>query len=406
MKKICIVTTRHISYNPRVLKEADALFEAGYDVTVVGINNNERQAAFDEELMRVRKWKLRVVRFGKERRGEKAYWVFLSLKQRLFLLLAKFSFRGGVAERAAEKAYDGLRRLASAERADLYIAHHAESLGAAYAAARRNNARFGFDAEDFHTGMNEPGAAPDKLIEWIEAKYLPACRYLTAASKGIGEAYRDKYGVRLPLVILNVFPLEALSVRTPGNPIKFYWYSQVIGPNRGIELLLDAASRIDLPFEIHLRGKLYSDDYLTALKRRYAKPALWERIFVHEPILAAELIRDGNQFDVGLALEPNSSINNNLAVANKIFSYLMSRLFIIGTDTYGQKEIFGHFPDAVRICRTNDPEDLANAMRYCLSGDSPVVEGKKAAGEAVEQRFNWGRESVRLRQEVDSILKS
>lgn len=405
MKKICIVTTRHISYNPRVLKEADALCEAGYDVTVVGINNNERQAAFDEELMRVRKWTLRVVRFRKERKAERAYWIFLSLKQRFFLLLTKISYRGGVAERAAEKGYDGLRRLARAERADFYIAHHAESLGAAYAAARCNNARFGFDAEDFHTGMNEAGAAPDKLIEWIEAKYLPACQYLTAASKGISEAYRDKYGVRLPLVILNVFPLEKLPVREPGNPIKFYWYSQVIGPNRGIELLLDAASRIDSPFEIHLRGKVYSDDYLNALKLRYGKPGLWERIIVHDPILSAELIRDGNQFDVGLALEPNSSVNNNLAVANKVFSYLMSRLFIIGTDTYGQREMFGHFPDAVRICSTNDPEELANAMRYCLSGATPVLEGKMAAGRAVEQRFNWEQESVRLREEVQTILR-
>src|SRR5215475_3134090 len=125
MKKICIVTTRHISYNPRVLKEADAFWSAGHEVVVVAINNNERQAAFDEELMRVRKWNLRTVDFRRGHGGEHRRWFYLSVKQRVFSLLAKVTLRWGIAERAVERAFDGLLRLARAERADLYIAHHA-----------------------------------------------------------------------------------------------------------------------------------------------------------------------------------------------------------------------------------------------------------------------------------------
>lgn len=406
MKKICIITTRHISYNPRVLKEADALDAGGYEVTVVSITNNERQAAFDEELMRGRKWKLRTVDFRRERRGERGRWLYLSLKQRLFVFLAKISLRWGIAERAMEKAFDGLLRLARAERADLYIAHHVEALGAGYSAARANQARFGFDAEDFHPGMNDPSPAANAMIGWLEGKYLPCCQHLTAASKGIAEAYRDRYGIRMPQVILNVFPLEELPVREVGDPIKFYWYSQVIGPNRGIELLLDAASRIRLPFEIHLRGSLYSEDFKTGLKQRCGDSGLWERVFLHEPILAAQLISDANQYDIGLALESDTSVNADLAVSNKIFGYLMSRLFMIGTDTSGQKDIFTHFPDAVRMFSMHKPEELAEAMLACITGKIPVLEGKKAAGKAAEQSFNWDLESAKLRFLVDNILKS
>jgi glycosyltransferase involved in cell wall biosynthesis len=406
MKKICIVSTRHISYNPRVLKEADALDAGGYEVVVVTISNDERQAAFDEELMRARKWSLLTVGFRKERREERRYWLYLSVKQRLFLLLARISLRWGIAERAGEKAFDGLVRLAKAERADLYIAHHAEALGAACSAAGSNQARFGFDAEDFHTGMSETGGRQDRLIGWLEAKYLPLCDYLTAASKGIAEAYRDKYGIKMPQVILNVFPLEALPVRAPGNPVRFYWYSQVIGPNRGIELLLQAAKRVTLPFEIHLRGKLSSEEYRNQLKEQCGNSGLWERVFLHEPILAARLISDGNQFDVGLALESNVSVNRNICVTNKVFSYLMSRLFIIGTDTYGQKDIFNHFAGAVRVCRMNDPADLAEAMRSCIAGEISLLEGKRAAGRAVEQSFNWDLEAAKLRLLVDNIINT
>jgi glycosyltransferase involved in cell wall biosynthesis len=406
MKKICILSTRHISYNPRVLKEADALCAKGYEVTVVTISNQPRQAAFDEELMQRRKWKLHTVNFRKERPDERWYWFRLSLKQRFFLFLSKISFKGGIAERAAEKAFDPLLRLARAVKADLYIVHHAEALGAGYTAARDNKAGFGFDAEDFHTGMNESatGQGPDKMIAWLEGKYLPHCTYLTAASKGIGAAYRNKYRIREPGIILNVFPFEDLPVREPREPVKFYWYSQVIGPNRGLELLLEAAAKITLPFEIHLRGSLYSDDYKNKLEELSGKSGLRDRLFLHEPILAAQLISDANRFDVGLALESDISVNRNICVTNKVFSYLMSRLLIIGTDTEGQKDIFSHFPDASRIVRKKDAEDLSEAMQFYIIHKDRLMEAKTAAASAVKRSFNWELESQKLLGYIEETL--
>ncbi|HET6253699.1 MAG TPA: glycosyltransferase [Puia sp.] len=399
MTKICIVTTRHISYNPRVLKEADALSAAGYEVVVVTVSNSDRQAAFDEELMKRRSWRLRTVNFRRERSGERRYWVYLSLKQRAFLAFSRVSYGGGIAERAAEKAYDALAALATAEKADLYIAHHAEALGAAWRAARRTGARFGFDAEDFHTGMNEAGtvSAQDKLVEYLESKYLPHVVYMTAASKGIGEAYRKKYGLRQqPVTILNVFPYEELPVGEPGDPVKFYWYSQVIGPNRGIELLLEAASRVRLPFEIHLRGSMQSEAYRDRLKELCGSSGLWDRIVLHEPILAERLIGEANRYDVGLALESDISFNRNICVTNKTFAYLMSRLVLLGTDTEGQKDIFSFFPDATRIFRMNDAAGLAAEMEFLILHKDVLISGKQAAAKAVRDSFNWELESQKL----------
>jgi glycosyltransferase involved in cell wall biosynthesis len=406
MAKICIVTTRHISYNPRVLKEADALSAAGHQVVVVTVSNSGKQAEFDEELMRRRPWTLRTVNFRKERKAERWFWLYLSLKHRLFLSLSTGWFGGGVAERAEQKGFDSLLVLATREKADLYIAHHAEALGVAYRAARRSNVRFGFDAEDFHTGMNETATVSthDKRVEYLEGKYLPRAVYITAASRGIGDAYRKKYGVKQPWTILNVFPFEELPAGKPGDPVRFYWFSQVIGPNRGIELLLEAASRISLPFEIHLRGSLNSENYLNQLKAKCDGNGVWARIHLHEPILAERLITDANRFDVGLALEPDGSVNRNICVANKVFSYLMSRLLIIGTDTMGQKDIFAQFPQASRIFRMRDAGDLAAAMEYYIVHKDQLLEGKKAADAAVRQTFSWEPESKKLLGYIEEAL--
>jgi glycosyltransferase involved in cell wall biosynthesis len=372
----------------------------------VTISNQDRQAAFDDQLMQRRKWALRTVNFRKERSGERRYWLYLSLKQRIFVFLSRTGYGGGIAERASEKAFDALTSLAAAEKAELYIAHHAEALGAAHRAARRNGALLGFDAEDFHTGMSESGGvtAQDKLVEYLERKYLPHCAYMTAASKGIGDAYRKKYGVKQPGTILNVFPFEELAAGKVGEPVRFYWYSQVIGPNRGIELLLEAAARIDLPFEIHLRGSLQSEAYREKLKTLCGETGLWGRVFLHEPILAERLIAEANGYDIGLALESDISVNRNICVTNKVFSYLMSRLVLIGTDTEGQKEMFTHFSGASRICRMKDAAALSAAMEYYIVHKDRLLEGKRAADAAVRETFSWELESKKLIGFIEEAL--
>ncbi|HVF80451.1 MAG TPA: hypothetical protein VM884_00875, partial [Flavisolibacter sp.] len=263
MKKICIVTTRHISYNPRVLKEADAFSGKGYRVVVVTVNNHQLQHSFDNELMKTRSWKLRTVNFRKEEKSEKMAWLYLSLKQKIHALLLRFTWRFGVAERAMCKGYSELLKLAVMEGADFYLVHHPEALGIGYKAARLNGAKFGFDAEDFHTGMNESGTASkeEEVISFLEKKYLPQCDYLTAASKGINEAYADKYGIKKGVVIHNVFPRENVEASSVHQPVRFYWYSQSIGPNRSLEILMQAAAKIEEPFEIHLRGSFHTETY-------------------------------------------------------------------------------------------------------------------------------------------------
>lgn len=321
-----------------------------------------------------------------------------SLVQKAYNHLSRFAQAFGIAERAVQRGFDDLIKLASAEKADFYIAHHAEALGVAAKAARVNGVGYGFDAEDFHSGMNESGrpSREDKLIEFLEKKYLPYCRYFTAASKGIGEAYSKKYGVPFHTTILNVFPNEPIAVKEAQSPVRLYWYSQVIGPNRSLETLLEAVAALASSCELHLRGSFHSDAYKSKLQAQVEQLSLGGRVFFHPPILAEEIISDAAQFDVGLALESNVSLNRDICVTNKIFSYLMSGLAIVGTDTQGQKDIFLHFPSVVRLCRMNDAKSLAEALRHFIENKNALMTAKKAARAAAETEFNWELESQKL----------
>lgn len=395
VKKICIVTTRHISYNPRVLKEADAFSDKGYCVSVVTINNHYYQHQFDNEIMKTRLWKLRTVNFRKNVKAERLKWIYLSFKQKFYSFLTRFSWRFGFAERSVCRGFDELLKLALKENADFYLVHHPEALGIGYKAARTKNAKLGFDAEDFHTGMDESGfnKKNDQIISFIEKKYLPYCSYITAASKGINEAYGNTYGIKQGAVILNVFPKENLNLPIVHQPLRFYWYSQAIGPNRSLEIVMHAAAQIKEPFEIHLRGNFHSGAYKKLMYDLAHDLNLTEKVFFHEPILAGDIISDAAKFDVGLALESDVSVNRNICVTNKIFSYLMSGLAIIGTDTYGQKDIFTHFKEAVILCGMNDAADLAKAMLFFIRNNELLLKAKEAARKAADERFNWEYES-------------
>ena len=49
-RKVCIVSTGNLASNPRVLKEADALHEAGYRVTAVVCDYTASLRSFDDDI--------------------------------------------------------------------------------------------------------------------------------------------------------------------------------------------------------------------------------------------------------------------------------------------------------------------------------------------------------------------
>ncbi|MFM8458169.1 MAG: hypothetical protein ACKOB0_04375, partial [Chthoniobacterales bacterium] len=60
-KRICLITPGHVSSCPRIVKEADALVEAGFDVTLVSGRNFEPVVALDRAILARAKWKHREV---------------------------------------------------------------------------------------------------------------------------------------------------------------------------------------------------------------------------------------------------------------------------------------------------------------------------------------------------------
>ena len=206
--RVCLITQNHLSMNPRLVKEADALTEAGYSVHVVAADF-VGWARVADQAFRDRPWKaISYVTFGPTTRF--FLRVFRGLRRRLAFFLFQTGFRcRRIAESACHTIGPDLIKAAVGVKADLYIAHYPPALPAAALAAQRHGGVYAFDAEDFHLGDPPEGPEYDALralIRAVEVRYLPGCAYISSASPGIAAAYAASYGVNQPAVIRNVFP--------------------------------------------------------------------------------------------------------------------------------------------------------------------------------------------------------
>ncbi len=405
-RHICLVTPGHLSTNPRLVKEADALSAAGYAVSIVAARFIPWADAADSEFA-VRPWRVKKVAFG-PLAGRPTH-VAQSLMRRFCL----FAWRGlGLwPERAFHPVIPSLTRAACSTQADFYIAHNLAALPAAYQAAKKHGAKLGFDAEDFHSGemTNTPENAHRlRLMREIEMRYLPRCDYLTAASPGIAKAYAVAYGVPVPTVILNVFPLPdppvAPSDHGAAQPSpSLYWFSQTIGPDRGLEKVVEAIARSKSRPCLFLRGNP-APGYQQVLTELAEQLGAGDRLRFLAPAQPGEMVSLAAEYDLGLATELSTTVNRDICLSNKLFTYLLAGLPVLASATAAQSELAADLPDAVFAYPQQDACVLAEKMDELLLSPFRLASARRAAWQRGHRQFNWDLEKCTFLKVIESAL--
>jgi hypothetical protein len=303
-----------------------------------------------------------------------------------------------------------IRDAAMSVPSDLYIAHNIGALPATFAAAAARSGKVGFDAEDFHSGQRNDDTPLAAFTRTIERRLLAQSAYVTAAAPGIAEAYRDLCGIPLPTCILNVFPLRdrPLQFRPAStlDPVRLYWFSQTIGPDRGLEDAVRAMGLLsEHHVELHLRG-CWQPGYEARLRRVAAESGVpMDRIISHAPGMPDDMVRLAAGYDVGLALEPGASTNNDIALSNKIFTYLLAGNALLATRTVGQSRLMPDLLAAAAWCEAGQPDSLARALLPWLDQRAALLAARETAWHLGETRFNWDLEKSKFLEVVAGALE-
>ncbi len=102
------------------------------------------------------------------------------------------------------------------------------------------------------------------------------------------------------------------------------------------------------------------------------------------------MVRRCATYDIGLALEPGGTANSDLALGNKLFTYLLGGQAILATRTTAQRWLLDHVGEAAlrlstRATSTRSPRTFINWIEH----PDGLAAARRASWACGDRRFNW-----------------
>lgn len=404
VKKIVIVSSGQPSANPRAVKEAILFSEKKIDVTFIFCPLSPWADAFDQSLFKDHptiKW----ISAGYHPQTNKVGYLYARLRKKCWELIRALVGGGGEINIKASVLFSQeLEKEALQQRADLYIGHNLGSIEAVYKAAKKYKAKAGFDAEDFHRGEVSENDVRQMQIAVIEDTFFPLMDYCTVASPMIGNAYKELFPAKTFLVINNVFSIKYLKkdqLPRKSNRLELFWFSQFIGPARGLETVVKALHACeDLDIRITLLGNVsesYKEIILNELRDR-------DKVVFLPAISPDAVFETAAKYDVGLGAEVPITANRDFCLTNKVFTYLLAGNSLILSDSNAQQKFLQEYSDIGLIYASENVEELASVFRK-LYNDRLYLEKMKYNAKALAcTKMNWEMEGEKLYKHLTKLL--
>ncbi len=393
------------------MKEADALTGAGGEVEVLGSGASPTYRQRDAKLAAGKKWKFTGLMSG------------LSVVEKLIFRVQRYlgnqahrwlgwENRWQLGPMAELLLKEGRKR-----KADLYIAHSEAGMWAAEQ-LRKEGRGVGVDMEDWFSEDLLPEARrarPIRLLKELEKNLLCHGVHSTCTSEAMADALVEAYGCRRPTVIRNVFPLkdretidrkwkdrpgmarwmscnDPQAARPKEAPVSIHWFSQTVGPGRGLEALFQALDGLEGNWELHLRGNLKGYE---GWLERVCPTSVKGKMKVHGLVQNEELPSRIAEHDIGFAGELGEPPSRNLTITNKFFQYLQAGLAAVASETAGQQEAAKSAPRAVVLFASGDSLSLREKLREFLTDNDGMNRARSSAWQS-GLKMSWENESARL----------
>ena len=410
MKKIVIVSGIQIINNPRVVKEATLLSKAGYDVEVIGAIFDSNSKKRINKIVENQDWlHIPVVDMSMENPFTKLDFMIARIKLRFsYFLKEKLNI-----EIYTQLGYyvNRIYGIAKKRKADLYIVHLEQALWVGQKLIR-DGYKVAIDFEDWYSEDGLPAdraKKPEKLMKTYESYLLKNAIYSSTTSKSLSQALCSYYSCPAPTVIYNSFPTkernkidEKVLDRKNTSIPSIVWFSQTIGPGRGLEQLIDAINDINIPFELHIRG----DDIRGFGKKLLSKASkdTVAKIFLHPQVSEEELLSRISEHDIGYCGDLGDCKSRDFTITNKMMEYLRAGIAVLASDTAGHKEIKNLVRNSIRIFTQHSKESLINELMSLLSDKEFLEKIKNESKAGIVKELSWEYSSQILLSKIESSI--
>jgi hypothetical protein len=234
-------------------------------------------------------------------------------------------------------------------------------------------------------------------IDTLLRTYLPEVAGMMTVGPAIAEAYTREYGIRAE-VVTNAPRRADLAPSPVGEPIRLLHHG-IAQRARSLDVMLDVAEALDDRFHLDLVLAEGTPGYRDELAERAAG---MPRASVLPPRPLAELIPAANAYDIGLYLLPPRSLNQSLAMPNKLFEFIQARLAVA----------IGPSPEMARVIREHGcgivAEDFAPATlaRAISALDADAVAAFKGRADVAAKHLCLESNRRVVLDLVDSALRA
>lgn len=404
-RKALLISSGQPSANPRLVKEAVALYNAGYQVKVIYCPLSVWADKFDEELFKQYpsiSWK----KVGHHPVRQPLLYTCCRIRQKFYHWLYNTAGnRCGAAIKSMTIFSQELGKEAISQGADLYIGHNLGALPAVCKAAKKFSAKAGFDFEDFHRGEDQEGSEHWIKTKLVEDGFVTQLNYATTASPLITDAYRKLYPGLSIQTINNCFPLQyALPVlkELPSDSLKLFWFSQTVGKNRGIETVIAAAGKVRTKkVSIALLGNC-SEHTKSYFKEIAENSGLQdEQLQFLGPVEESKLTAVAANYHIGIASEIPHILNRELCLTNKLFLYLLAGNAILYSDTKAQRRFLEDYPGTGVLYEQENSEQIAFLLEQYIQQPNLLEKHRLRSLQTGKTMLNWDKEQQVLLKHIE-----
>ena len=332
MEKIIVSVTNDISTDQRVEKVCNTLYNAGYEILLIGRKNKN-----SKPLDRKYNTKRINVLF------KKSFLFYVEFNIKLFFVLL-FSKK------------------------NILLSNDLDTLLANYLVSLFQRKKIVYDSHELFPEIPELVNRPFVKNFWsnLEKLILPKLKNTYTVCKSIAEFYDTKYQtsfktiMNLPTkkeITVHKFPFEY-------HNKKIILYQGAVNIGRGLELMINTMSFLDNCLLVIIGD----GDIFIKLQEEVQSKKLNQKVYFLGRKTPRELQQLTPLADLGISIEEDLGLNYRFALPNKIFDYIQAEVPILVSDLPEMKKVVLEY-NVGEIVINRNPEKLVNQIEKILANN-------------------------------------